>query len=134
MKGFDHPSISPWFVLAEADIAVANWICRSSDATPELFGLACFHAQQAAEKSLKGLLAATDTSIPRTHDLMVLAAALQAPMREAAPVEALADLAEYGVMPRYPTVGLALSRKHAERALADATAVLDWSRRRLAAT
>ncbi len=132
MKDIDNQGVAPWFALADADIAVARWVCASSDATPELFGLACFHAQQAAEKAIKGLLAAADKPTPRTHDLMVLAAALPVGAEESEIIGALADLAEYGVLPRYPTVGLVLSRELAEAALRDAVVVLGWSRSRLA--
>jgi HEPN domain-containing protein len=35
----------------------------------------CYHAQQAAEKALKAVLAFRDADIPRTHDLLALLAA-----------------------------------------------------------
>ena len=62
-----------------------------------------FHAQQAAEKSLKALLVARQVEFPKTHDLerlLDLVAVGDAPL-----AEALADVAEltpYGVEYRYP--------------------------------
>jgi HEPN domain-containing protein len=37
------------------------------------FDTACFHAQQAAEKYLKAVIAYTGAAIPKTHDIKVLA-------------------------------------------------------------
>jgi len=49
----------------------------AADATPrtgQAHDTVCFHAQQAAEKSLKALLAAHDVCYPWTHDLLELLA------------------------------------------------------------
>ncbi len=51
-------SVAAWRALCEADLRTAQLILGAADATPEMFGLACFHAQQAAEKMLKALLTA----------------------------------------------------------------------------
>ena len=69
--------------LAEA----REWLARSRrdlDASRRVFqddeplcDIAVYHAQQAAEKALKGFLAAHDRIFPKTHDLEPLVAACQ---------------------------------------------------------
>jgi HEPN domain-containing protein len=72
MKPRDHSNVQPWFELARADLAMADLVVASPDSTPEMFGLACFHAQQAAEKALKALVIAEGLPMPRSHDLVLL--------------------------------------------------------------
>ena len=54
-----------WFLKAESDLADA----RRTTASVGPYDTACFHAQQAVEKYLKGVLAWRGLEIPRTHDL-----------------------------------------------------------------
>ncbi len=46
------------------DLQVAELTLREG-----IYNQTCFHAQQAAEKALKGFLAAARSSVPRTHSL-----------------------------------------------------------------
>ncbi len=50
-----------WFTAAENDLVVA------SDYAERIPSIACFHAQQAAEKALKALLVIVCGDAPRTH-------------------------------------------------------------------
>lgn len=50
---------------AENDLVAA----RATIGTGRAFDMVCFHAQQAAEKTLKALLAAKDVVYPWTHNL-----------------------------------------------------------------
>jgi len=54
-----------WFQKADSDLADS----RRTVASEGPYDTACFHAQQAAEKCLKGLLAFLEQPIPRTHDV-----------------------------------------------------------------
>jgi len=54
-----------WFLKAESDLVTA----RRGLSGGGPFDTACFHAQQAVEKYLKGLLAFGGEPIPRSHDL-----------------------------------------------------------------
>jgi len=54
-----------WFLKADSDLADV----RRTVISEGPFDTACFHAQQAAEKYLKGLLAYFDGPIPKTHDI-----------------------------------------------------------------
>lgn len=59
-----------WFRKAESDLADA----KRTIASDGPYDTACFHAQQAVERYLKGYLAWRDQPIPRTHDLEELQA------------------------------------------------------------
>jgi HEPN domain-containing protein len=54
-----------WLKKGDSDLADA----RRTSASDGPYDTACFHAQQAAEKYLKGLLAYHGQPIPYTHDL-----------------------------------------------------------------
>lgn len=127
MKPRDHPEVAPWLALAQADMHIAALALAQPGSLPEVFGLVCFHGQQAAEKALKGLLSALDVHAPRTHDLMRLAEGLPsdfAPPREV--LESLAAIADFGVGPRYPMPGRHTSRDQAAEALEAASQIIAW--------
>lgn len=54
-----------WLLKAESDLATARLV----SAGPGPYDTACFHAQQAAEKCLKGFLAHAGLPFPFTHNL-----------------------------------------------------------------
>jgi HEPN domain-containing protein len=54
-----------WLLKAESDLAAAG---RVTDGDGP-YDTACFHAQQAVEKLLKGFLAFRDQAFPHTHNL-----------------------------------------------------------------
>jgi HEPN domain-containing protein len=58
-----------WLAKAEDDVLVIESILAAPRVSWEAVA---FHAQQAAEKFLKGLLAEKGTQPPKTHDLVVL--------------------------------------------------------------
>ena len=76
-----------WFLKAESDLNTAQHIVESNGP----YDTVCFHAQQAAEKYLKGLLALRSQPFHRTHNL-----------------EELQHLGE--ALPAWPLVGLDLSQ------------------------
>ena len=57
-----------WLGFANDDLRVGRLALEGG-----IFNMACFHAQQAAEKSLKGLLKGKGKDIVRTHSLLELA-------------------------------------------------------------
>jgi HEPN domain-containing protein len=60
---FDHAR--GWFLKAESDLHTVKRLLAGDGP----YDTACFHAQQVAEKYLKGLLALMEQPIPRTHNL-----------------------------------------------------------------
>ena len=61
-------SVAEWVRLAEDDFGGALVLARQR----RFPALACYHAQQAAEKYLKAVLTAVNQPVPHTHDLMRL--------------------------------------------------------------
>jgi HEPN domain-containing protein len=80
-----------WLKFAAADLAAAR-LLRSDDQVPSR--IACFHAQQAAEKALKAVLISYGTAFRKTHDVVVLAAQL--------PAEVAVELDEIDVLVLQP--------------------------------
>src|SRR5450759_3664869 len=89
----------------------------------ELYDNLCFHAQQAAEKSLKALLALRDAPYPWTHDILELVS-LVLPFH--GELEAMKDrlrgLTRYAVGGRYGS-------RQAEPSAEDARSALDLAKR-----
>src|SRR4051812_33584276 len=89
-----------WVRKAEADRAIARQIHRGK--TPLHDGV-CFHAQQCAEKYLKGLLAELGLSIPKTHNLDDLRILLLPHHSSLRPLKrGLIFLTAFAVETRYP--------------------------------
>lgn len=64
-----NESAEEWFRKASKDMKAAGTLSEDE----ELWELACYHFQQAAEKFLKGFLATIGGRVPYTHDLEELA-------------------------------------------------------------
>ena len=63
----------------------------------------CFHAQQAIEKLLKGVLVANGRNVTKTHDLVRLLSEVTDILPELLPFEEqFEEISEYGVAVRYP--------------------------------
>jgi len=96
-----RPITREWVDKAEGDLATTERECRARK-RPNYDG-ACFHAQQCAEKYLKGILAEAQAAFPKTHDLVDLldrALALHPHWEQFR--EDLAFLSAFGVDVRYP--------------------------------
>jgi HEPN domain-containing protein len=88
---------------------------------------ACFHAQQSAEKALKGLLTHLGIPFPRTHVLETLLDLLKADgMVVPANVDEAFELTQYAVQTRYPGEWEPVGKIEARQALDRATLVLTW--------
>ena len=68
-KNGPHDFARGWLCKADSDLANA----RQTIAGEGPYDTACFHAQQAIEKSLKAVIAYHGEPIPRTHELKGLA-------------------------------------------------------------
>jgi HEPN domain-containing protein len=86
-----------WFLKAESDLTTANRMVESDGP----YDTACFHAQQAVEKYLKGLLAFRGQPFHSTHNLEELQHLGEAlPAWPLAGLD-LAELSSYAVEARY---------------------------------
>lgn len=61
--------VSDWFARGDDDLALVKLILEQGTGSANL---ACFHAQQVAEKYLKGFLAYRDLHVRKIHDLEIL--------------------------------------------------------------
>jgi HEPN domain-containing protein len=85
----------------------------------------CFHAQEAAEKAIKGLLPFFQVTFPKTHDLVRLLDISLPHFPELTQYrEELAALSEFAVEIRYPDDWFEPSRDDAIRALSIAEEVV----------
>lgn len=97
----DSPAAREWLIKAQNDLRMAH---LAFDAHPPLFDPGCFHCQQAAEKSLKGLLELHARPTPKIHalgPLLDLCAPFTDRLQELRPD--LLALSYYAVAVRHPT-------------------------------
>jgi HEPN domain-containing protein len=93
--------------MAQADLNAlrgmlsANLLAPESYFSDEVFG---FHAQQAAEKSLKAWIASLGRRYPRTHDLMSLVENLVDAGEDTTALDRLVDLNPFAVEYRYQSL------------------------------
>ncbi|MCK9580604.1 MAG: HEPN domain-containing protein [Methanoregula sp.] len=118
-------------------ILVDQWLARSQSNLDRaragktgdtiLFEDLCFDCQQAAEKSLKGLLVARDLESPHTH---IIAALLQTLERNGIvipeEIRDSSDLTDYAVHTRYPGMYEPIRDDEYQEALAVAERVVAW--------
>jgi HEPN domain-containing protein len=91
------------------------------------FDVCCFHAQQAAEKYLKGFLVSWNIEFPKTHDLEFLtrqAIAINKEFERLLPL--VRKLIDYAIFPRYPDLADDLTEEDAKLAYKNATDVRDF--------
>jgi len=89
----------------------------------------CYHAQQAAEKSIKAVLIRYEIAFPRTHNLRVLLELLPAMCPVPELVAKSVALTDYAVMSRYPGEYEAVTGDEYREAVRMAEAVLAWAER-----
>ena len=116
--------VNDWMRQAYSDLAVARMI-ENKEIAPEILA---FHAQQAAEKSLKALLILKQVEFPRTHIIGVL---INLCGEAGYPVHDLpgeiVTLSRYAVTTRYPGEADPVSREDAKNAALLADQVFSWS-------
>lgn len=112
-----------WLRDARGDLALAS-IAK----TPAIrYAHLCFHAQQAAEKSLKAIFSALDQDIPRTHDLAFLMDNLPATTVVPLAISTLPTLTKFAVQYRYPGQGIPVTRRDWQKAVSLARETLCWA-------
>jgi len=112
--------IADWLNKADQDIRAAEALLSQD---PPLLFPSCFHAQQAAEKHLKALLALWAIEIPKTHELGKLLKVVESRNAELACglIDAVV-LNTYAVDTRYPA-------DRPEPSVEEASQALDLARR-----
>ncbi|MHB1000117.1 MAG: HEPN domain-containing protein [Armatimonadota bacterium] len=117
-------SPSQWLKIAKADLAIAGVPLP----TDGMYEHLCFHAQQAAEKSIKAVLVHYNISFPFTHNLQVLLDNLPADIDIPDYVKDAIELNAYAVLARYPGEMEPASESDYIRALEIANNIYEWAR------
>ncbi len=118
-----------WLRHADSDLLLAKLGADNEDV---LTAQVCFHAQQAVEKALKGLLIHAELRFPPVHDLEpLLEVARQAMIDLPAWAEDLLDMTPYAVETRYPGYWDEISLAERDKALELATLTVDWVKQKV---
>jgi len=97
-------SPADWFARAEADIRVAEMVLEAED---PLTDIACYHAQQCAEKYLKGYLISRCLGFKFVHELAYLVRlCMDARNDFDSLLKPAAELQDYASDVRYPLEGV----------------------------
>ena len=88
-----------WLRFANDDLAAARLLLTDVEVPARM---ACFHAQQAAEKALKASLVHAAVQFRKTHDLVVLVGLQPEPVRSEVSNLDLQRLQQWAVDARYP--------------------------------
>jgi len=120
--------VGQWMMSARSDLAYAEL------EPPEeaMYEQACFHAQQAAEKALKGLILHLDDDPPRIHDVELLIDMLRPKVPIPDDLLEATALTTYAVVTRYPPFVPALSRQQWQSALRTTRRVVEWVEQQMA--
>ena len=130
MSGPVNPPVSgspdDWLRHAASDLHLAGLALPDAEV---LRNQVAFHAQQAAEKSLKAILVARQIHFPRTHDLEALIEMIQLTglAWPFAPAE-IEALTPFAVETRYPGGFAQVTDDEAIAAVNAARRVLEWAR------
>ncbi|MDO8586751.1 MAG: HEPN domain-containing protein [Armatimonadota bacterium] len=111
-----------WMAVARGDLAMAR-IDLPLHATYEML---CFHAQQAAEKSIKALLAHLGIDFPYTHNIAILVALLPSDLQSVSLLREAERLTPYAVLTRYPGEKEPVDEERYRRLVGIAAAVVEW--------
>lgn len=111
-----------WLAYAHSDLALA---------TATIPGVMrenlCFHAQQAAEKSLKAVLIAHQIAFPKTHSIKLLIELLPVDIKRTPALLGAVALTEYATVFRYPGEVEPITEEEYVHLLAMATDVIIWA-------
>jgi HEPN domain-containing protein len=114
-----------WLRHAKSDLAVAQNIENNPDVLPNQ---TAFHAQQAAEKAIKGAMSHAGIAFPLTHDLKDLVKRWTSSGRVWPPALInVKTLTPYAVESRYPGYIHQISRAELRAAIEMAAQVIAWA-------
>ena len=118
--------VMEWFAKGDHDLRTAETILRLEEPMPDII---CFHAQQCAEKYLKGFLSLHGIEVRRTHDLVELiteCSKIDLDFLESKDVCEM--LTDYAIEPRYPDISYEYSVEEAEEAYSSAARIRQFVR------
>ena len=117
-----------WLARAKSDLTLARLPLPEGAFYEDL----CFHAQQAAEKALKGVYQHRGWTFRYTHDLEELVAGLkQQGLSIPSEVDDAIVLTIFAWEARYPGLGEPVTVEEYQEALRHAVTVVDWAERKI---
>ena len=116
-------SAEDWLRYAKSDLELA----RIEKPEGVLLENLCFHAQQAAEKTLKAVLIFLEIDFPRTHNIRTLLDLLPEGVDVPQEVEESAILTDYAVESRYPRNSEPVDDEEYRQVLDLAETVVSWA-------
>jgi HEPN domain-containing protein len=120
----DSTSPSEWLRYAQSDL----WVAQHPPAEDLLLEALCFHAQQAAEKSIKAVLLHLGVPFPKTHSLEHLVDLLPAGIERVGELADAGRLTPFATVLRYPGAQEPVTEARYREALRLAAAVMAWAR------
>lgn len=125
-------SHAEWMIHAESDLKIARLAVSDTSIRREQV---CFHAQQAAEKTIKAVLLSQKIEFPLTHDIEELLEiaennGIQIPER----IREAGFLTPYAVETRYPGFWHVVAEADVKEALGMAELIMAWARKKLASS
>ncbi|HET90798.1 MAG TPA: HEPN domain-containing protein [Chloroflexi bacterium] len=118
-------SAADWLRHAQSDLALAG----AASPPNVLYNQLCFHAQQAAEKSIKAVLIHYGVEFRRAHDIDYLMTLLPSAVSLPPEAEQVVGLTGYAVMLRYPGDYEDLTEEEYREAMQIAQTVVAWAER-----
>ena len=116
-------SAEDWLRYAKSDLELA----RIEKPAGVLLENLCFHAQQAAEKTLKAVLIFLEIDFPRTHNIRTLLDLLPKGVDVPQEVEESAILTDYAVESRYPMNSEPVDDEEYRQVIGLAETVVSWA-------
>ena len=123
--GVDDRDAETWLRYADEDLEAAERMVRGRGWAPRI---ACFHAEQAAEKALKAVLVAERIPLQFTHNLELLRDLIPEERRTRHVDADLARLSRWAVVARYPGAEPDASEDDAREAVDGARALVEAAR------
>lgn len=121
--------VQNWFQKADNDLRAIQNNLKDSDPPTDVI---CFHAQQAIEKYMKGVLIYFGKHITKTHDLVFLLTEISNYMPEIEKMEdKIRNVNRYAVEVRYPDIMFEPAFEQAEEAYEIALAVKNIIREKI---
>lgn len=121
---FEPASASDWLRHAQSDLVVA----KGPLAPGVLYETLCFHAQQAAEKSIKAVLIHHSIEFPYTHSIArLITVTKENAISWPAELDDAAELSDYAVQLRYPSAYVEVTEEEYVQAIAVAEKVFQWA-------
>jgi len=121
--------VRQWVEKAGHDFTTSEYLAALREGCP--FDIICFHAQQCAEKYLKGFLTSRSADFPKTHDLVVLLNLAGGAKTLGVVLLDVEPLNRYPIEARYPGDWDSFTREEAEEAVRLARKIREAVRRHL---